>query len=109
MVLSQCHRDIFKMIYQYGIYDENYEQNNTNWYIHKAGFEIHPLHHYWNFIGFHRIIYGPVHREAYFIHYAGGGIFSGIPRVDQMKADYIYFYLNSPEKRERAKENEDDE
>jgi lipopolysaccharide biosynthesis glycosyltransferase len=92
MVLSSQHRHIFKMLQQYGICDLKYEQNNTNWYIRKAGIPIFPLDYKWNFINFHRIIHGPIHREAYFIHYAGGGIFGGIPRVDQMKADYEFFY-----------------
>jgi lipopolysaccharide biosynthesis glycosyltransferase len=92
MVVSKCHRDVFKMIYQYGICDEKYEQNNTNWYIRKAGFKIKNLGYKWNFMGFDRILHGPIHRKAYFIHYAGKGIFLGVPRVDQMKEDYAFFY-----------------
>lgn len=91
-VVSKIHRDIFRMIFQYGVYDCKYEQTNTNWYIHKAGFKIHKLNYKWNYMGIMRVYYGLDPRKAYFIHYAGGGIFSGTSRHEQIKQDYEFFY-----------------
>ncbi|HME54670.1 MAG TPA: hypothetical protein VKM55_20855 [Candidatus Lokiarchaeia archaeon] len=91
-VVSKLHRDIFRMHETYGFYDGEYEQTNTNWYMRKAGFDIINLDYRFNFMGIHRIYYGPVHRDAYFIHYAGGGLFPWVPRIDQIKNDYEYFY-----------------
>jgi len=91
-VVSKCHRDIFKMIWKYGVYDCKYEQNNTNWYMHKAGFPIKNMNYKWNYMNIMWWYYGLDHRKAYFIHYAGTGIFPGTSRIDQIKADYEFFY-----------------
>ena len=95
MVVSQAHQFIFKMIEEYGIFDDpefKYEQTNTNWYIHMAGLSVKNIDQRWNFMGWMRIAFGPIHRDAYAIHYAGGGIFSGTPRVKQMQDDFDFFY-----------------
>ncbi len=92
-VVSKRHRDIFHMYQQHGFYDGCYEQTNTNWYMHKAGFPPVSIDWRFNFMGIMRVFHGPVHREAYFIHYAGtGGLFPWVPRFDQMRNDYEYFY-----------------
>lgn len=94
-VVSKAHRDVFKMYKEYGFYDGEYEQTNTNWYIKKAGFEFFSLSYKFNFMGLMRVYYGPEHREAYFIHYAGkGGIFPWVDKIEQLKNDYMYFYEN---------------
>jgi lipopolysaccharide biosynthesis glycosyltransferase len=96
-VVSKKHREIFKMIWKYGCYDEKYEQTNTNWYIRKAGFSnsIVNLDYRFNYMGIMRVYYGTDPRDAYFIHYAGGGIYGWIPRLEQVKTDYEYFYGSS--------------
>ena len=44
-------------------------------------------------MGLMRIYYGPVHRNAYFIHYAGkGGICSDVPKLEQVRIDYEFLY-----------------
>lgn len=91
-VVSKIHRDAFKLIWEYGCLDEKYEQTNTNWYFHKMGYKIKPLNYKWNYMGIMRTYYGTDPRKAYFIHYAGGGIYNWIPRLDQVKADYDFFY-----------------
>lgn len=92
-VVSKRHRDVFRSYQQHGFYDGCYEQTNTNWYMHKAGFPPVNVDWRFNFMGLMRVYHGPVHREAYFIHYAGtGGLFPWVPRVDQMRNDYEYFY-----------------
>jgi lipopolysaccharide biosynthesis glycosyltransferase len=91
-VVSKKHRDAFKLIWTYGCLDEKYEQTNTNWYFHKMGYKIINLDYRWNYMGIMRTFYGTEPRDAYFIHYAGGGIFNWIPRLDQVKADYEFFY-----------------
>jgi lipopolysaccharide biosynthesis glycosyltransferase len=91
-VVSKMHRGVFRMYQQHGFYDGCYEQTNTNWYMHKAGFQIVNIDARFNFMGMMRVFHGPVHREAYFIHYAGGGLFPWVPRVEQMKNDHEYFY-----------------
>lgn len=91
-VVSACHKDIFRYYQKYGFYDGEYEQTNTNWYFRKSGFPIFSMDYRYNFEGIMRIYYGSVHRTAYFIHYAGNGIITDKPRMDQMKADFLYFY-----------------
>nr|MDO8116062.1 glycosyltransferase [Candidatus Sigynarchaeota archaeon] len=91
-VVSKQHAPAFSFYKTAGFYDGSYEQTNTNWYFHKAGYEIMNIDYRFNFMGLMRIFHGPVHREAYFIHYAGGGLFPWVPRLDQMKNDYEYFY-----------------
>ncbi|MHA1368403.1 MAG: glycosyltransferase [Promethearchaeota archaeon] len=98
-LVSKIHQSIFKMYEKYGFYDGEYEQTNTNWYIHKAGHEIMNLDYRFNFMGIMRIHYGPVHRQAYFIHYAGkGGLFPWVPKLEQVKNDYEFFYLGRKNK-----------
>ncbi len=80
------------MIFQYGVYDCKYEQTNTNWYIHKAGFTIKNISYKWNFMNIMRIYYGLDPHRAYCIHYAGNGFSPGVPRIEQMKRDFDYFY-----------------
>ncbi|MEX2684035.1 MAG: hypothetical protein Q6373_020865 [Candidatus Sigynarchaeota archaeon] len=92
-VVSKLHREVFHLYQKYGFYDGCYEQTNTNWYMHKAGFPPVNIDWRFNFMGIMRIYYGPVHRDAFFIHYAGtGGLFPWVPRVDQMRNDYEFFY-----------------
>nr|MDO8085731.1 hypothetical protein [Candidatus Sigynarchaeum springense]MDO8119294.1 hypothetical protein [Candidatus Sigynarchaeota archaeon] len=92
-IVSKQHRDIFRLYQKHGFYDGCYEQTNTNWYMHKAGFAPVSIDWRFNFMGIMRIYYGPVHRDAFFIHYAGtGGLFPWVPRVDQMRNDYEFFY-----------------
>ena len=91
-VVSACHKEVFHYYQKYGFYDGEYEQTNTNWYFRKSGYPIFPMDYRYNFQGIMRIYYGPEHRNAYFIHYAGNGIITDKPRIDQIKADYIYFY-----------------
>ncbi|MHA1682764.1 MAG: glycosyltransferase [Promethearchaeota archaeon] len=92
-VVSKEHEDVFSMYEKHGFYDGEYEQTNTNWYIHKAGFEIHDIDFRFNFMGMMRILHGPLHRDAYFIHYAGkGGLFPWVPKIEQVKNDYEFFY-----------------
>jgi lipopolysaccharide biosynthesis glycosyltransferase len=91
-VVSKPHQKAFKLIWECGVYDDFYEQTNTNWCFRKSGIAIKNISRKWNFMGWMRVAYGPVHRQAYAIHYAGGGIFGGIPRWEQMKEDYEYFY-----------------
>jgi lipopolysaccharide biosynthesis glycosyltransferase len=91
-VVSACHREVFRYYEKYGFYDGEYEQTNTNWYFRKSGYPIFPMDYRYNFQGIMRIYYGPEHRQAYFIHYAGNGIITDKPRIEQMKADYLYFY-----------------
>lgn len=94
-LVSKMHRKIFRMYEKYGIYDGEYEQTNTNWYIRKAGFNIQEIDYKFNFMGLMRIFYGPFHRNAYFIHYAGkGGLFPWIPKLQQLENDFEYFYKN---------------
>jgi lipopolysaccharide biosynthesis glycosyltransferase len=97
-VVSKVHQEIFKMIFQYGVYDDFYEQTNTNWYMRKAGFEIKNISHKWNFMGIMRVFHGPYHLQAYAIHYAGGGIFPGTPRLEQIQKDYDHFYSEETDK-----------
>ncbi len=92
MVVSQAHQEGFRCYEQYGFMDGEYEQTNTNWYLRKIGGEIFELDYKFNFTGLMRVYYGPIHRDAYFIHYAGGGIVTDVPRIDQIRADYCYFY-----------------
>jgi lipopolysaccharide biosynthesis glycosyltransferase len=95
MVLSRRHRDAFRLWESAGFYDGCYEQNNTNWYFRKLGFQFMALDYKWNFMKVFRDlheIWGTAHREAYFLHYAGGGLISWAPREAQMLADYRYFY-----------------
>ncbi|MFX0099299.1 MAG: glycosyltransferase [Candidatus Hodarchaeota archaeon] len=94
-VVSKIHRDVFRMYKVHGFYDGEYEQTNTNWYIKKAGFEFFSLNYKFNFMGLMRVYYGPEHREAYFIHYAGkGGLFPWVEKIEQVKNDYEFFYEN---------------
>ncbi len=98
-VVSKLHRKAFKLYETCGFYDNCYEQTNTNWYMRKAGFDIVNLDFRYNFMGLMRIFHGPIHREAYFIHYAGtGGLFSWVPRIDQMINDYQFFYEHKSNK-----------
>ncbi|MHA1847217.1 MAG: glycosyltransferase [Promethearchaeota archaeon] len=92
-VVSKMHQKIFRLYKIHGFYDGEYEQTNTNWYIRKAGFEIYALDFRFNFMGIMRLYHGPIHREAYFIHYAGkSGIFPWVPKIEQVKKDYEFFY-----------------
>ena len=91
-VVSKIHRDLFNLIWKHGCIDVKYEQTNTNWYIHKAGYEILELDYRFNYMGIMRVFHGTESRNAYFIHYAGGGIYGWIPRLEQVKADYEFFY-----------------
>jgi lipopolysaccharide biosynthesis glycosyltransferase len=91
-VVSKCHQDLFKMIFEYGVYDCKYEQTNTNWYIRKAGFEIKNISYKWNYMRHMWLYYGLDRKQAYFIHYAGTGFLPNISRVEQMKLDFEYFY-----------------
>ncbi len=94
-VASKIHQKMFFLIHEYGVWDDpvtKYEQTNTNWYLHKAGHKIYPLYRWWNYMGWNRVMDGPDYRSAYVIHYAGGGIFSGMDRVEQMKNDFDFFY-----------------
>nr|MDO8114499.1 glycosyltransferase [Candidatus Sigynarchaeota archaeon] len=91
-IVSKMHRNAFRLFKEYGFYDGEYEQTNTNWYMRKAGCEIVNIDYRFNFMGLMRVYYGPMHRDAYFIHYAGGGIFPWVPRIEQMKNDYEFFY-----------------
>lgn len=92
-VASKEHARAFTLYETYGFHDGEYEQTNTNWYIRKAGFEIQNIDFRFNFMGMMRIIHGPIHREAYFIHYAGkGGLFPWVPKMDQLKNDHAFFY-----------------
>jgi lipopolysaccharide biosynthesis glycosyltransferase len=92
-VVSKQHRPAFRLYKKYGFYDGEYEQTNTNWYLRKAGFDILNIDYRFNFMGLMRICYGPIHREAYFIHYAGkSGICSDVSKLDQVRIDYEYFY-----------------
>lgn len=91
-VVSRQHRAAFRYCFEYGCHDGEYEQTNTNWYLRKAGVEFHPLDYRFNYMGIMRVYYGPPHRRAYFIHYAGGGIFPHVPRLRQMREDHEYFY-----------------
>ncbi|MHA1819592.1 MAG: glycosyltransferase [Promethearchaeota archaeon] len=91
-VVSKPHRDAFKYICKYGALDLKYEQTNTNWYFRKAGYDIINIDYRFNYMGIMRVYYGTEPRDAYFIHYAGGGIYNWIPRLEQVKDDYEYFY-----------------
>ena len=91
-VCDKEHRYAFKIWEDCGFYDGCYEQTNTNWYFRKQGYPFYSLHYNWNFLGLMRVFHGPIHREAYFIHYAGRGIVTWLPREEQMKADYSFFY-----------------
>ncbi len=101
-VVSKIHKDAFKMIWDYGIFDDpvhKYEQTNTQWYFRKfcedhqdPEVKMIELSHKWNFTGPMRIFHGPIHRDAYVIHYAGKGLFHGKPRLRQMRHDYEYFF-----------------
>jgi len=94
-VVSNIHKDAFKLIWKYGCLDLKYEQTNTNWYFRKMGYEIINIDYRFNYMGIMRVYYGTDPREAYFIHYAGGGIYNWIPRLEQVKLDYEYFYQNN--------------
>lgn len=91
-VVSKQHQDAFRLICRYGALDLKYEQTNTNWYLRKAGCEIINIDYRWNYMGIMRTYYGTDPHDAYFIHYAGGGIYSWIPRLEQVKRDYKHFY-----------------
>ncbi|MHA1731844.1 MAG: glycosyltransferase [Promethearchaeota archaeon] len=91
-VVSRAHREAFRLFETCGVHDSKYEQTCTNWYFRKAGYEVVGLDYRFNYMGIMRVFHGPPHRGAYFIHYAGGGIFPGIPRERQMREDYEYFY-----------------
>jgi hypothetical protein len=77
---------------EYPPFDCKYEQTSTNWYLRKVAGDIMGLDYQWNYMGISRVFYGPPHRGAYFIHYAGGGVFPWIPRHEQIRADFEYFY-----------------
>ncbi|MHA1339556.1 MAG: glycosyltransferase [Promethearchaeota archaeon] len=91
-VVSKIHRNAFKLICKYGCLDLKYEQTNTNWYFRKMGYKIINIDYKFNYMGIMRVFYGTEPRDAYFIHYAGGGIYNWIPRLEQVKADYEFFY-----------------
>jgi len=91
-VVSACHKEVFRYYLKYGFFDGEYEQTNTNWYFRKSGYPIFGMDYRYNFQGLMRIYYGPEHRHAYFIHYAGNGIITDEPREEQLKSDYLYFY-----------------
>jgi len=91
-VVSRPHREAFRLYLTYPPVQCKYEQTSTNWYLRKVAGDILPLDYKWNYMGISRVYYGPNYRRAYFIHYAGGGIFPWIPRLDQIRADYEYFY-----------------
>ncbi|GAB4313840.1 MAG: hypothetical protein Kow0069_15140 [Promethearchaeota archaeon] len=96
LVVSSVHKAAFTCWKELGVHDSKYEQTCTNWYIRACGFEVHPLDHRFNYMGISRVYFGPPHRKAYFIHYAGGGIFPWIPRERQIREDYEYFYGRLP-------------
>ncbi len=101
-VVSKIHKDVFKMIWDHGIFDDpvhKYEQTNTQWYMRKfcleqgdPEIEVINIDYKWNFTGPMRVYYGPFREEAYVIHYAGRGLFHGISRVEQMRKDYKKLY-----------------
>jgi lipopolysaccharide biosynthesis glycosyltransferase len=91
-VVSRPHREAFRLYLQYTPVECKYEQTSTNWYLRKVAGDILGLDYRWNFMGISRVFYGPNYHRAYFIHYAGGGIFPWIPRIEQIRADYEYFY-----------------
>ena len=92
-VVSREHRPAFTLFETTGFFDGQYEQTNTNWYFRKAGFEIANIDFRFNFMGIMRVHHGPIHREAFFIHYAGkGGLFPWVPKLDQVRNDHEYFY-----------------
>lgn len=92
-VVSKSHRQAFRLHEIHGFHDGEYEQTNTNWYLHKAGHDIVGIDHRFNFMGLMRVFHGPVHREAFFIHYAGkGGLFPWVPKLDQVRNDHEFFY-----------------
>lgn len=93
-VVSKMHRKAFKLLEKYGCIDVKYEQTNTNWYFRKAGFAVIDIDYRFNYMGIMRVYYGTDPRKAYFIHYAGGGIYNWIPKLEQLKQDYDFFYNN---------------
>ncbi|HMF32761.1 MAG TPA: glycosyltransferase [Candidatus Lokiarchaeia archaeon] len=96
-VVSKPHREAFRLYLEYPPFDCKYEQTSTNWYLRKVAGNILGLDYKWNYQGISRVFYGPPHRKAYFIHYAGGGIFYWIPKLDQIQADYEFFYGKAEE------------
>ncbi len=103
-VVSKIHREAFRLYLKYPPFDCKYEQTSTNWYLRKVAGDILGLDYRWNFMGISRVFYGPNYRQAYFLHYAGGGIFPWIPRIDQMRADYKHFYGHNANKRGKRAE-----
>jgi lipopolysaccharide biosynthesis glycosyltransferase len=91
-VVSKPHREAFRLYVEYPPFDCKYEQTSTNWYLRKVAGDIIGLDHRWNYMGISRVFFGPPHRDAYFIHYAGGGVMPWIPRYEQIHADFEYFY-----------------
>ncbi len=108
IVVSRAHRAAFRLYLKYPPVDCKYEQTSTNWYLRKVAGDIIGLDYKWNYMGISRVFYGPNYRRAYILHYAGGGIFPWIPRLEQMRADYEYFYGSKATKRGKGKKSKKD-